>query len=325
MILTVVFILFAGKTASGITTSTPQPPAQPSTAPPTLSEARARLTEGFNQILEFFAQRDFSLLAAWREMRASGDSQFLEHKYPAISKELDTWATTLSKIDVSEAAVGRIDFTFILEELGPIALDPATPQIRRDNAMLTVCMVCMMDDLRCDANAFHRFLATIVAEDPSAARKAEALRWWRATDGFIDEGLLESVLTSAAGTDFDVRSEIARVLFSIGTRRSLQAQRLLATTNGLAADPSGAQSQIACTAIRHFARADFEEATPSLIDALQDPSREVRACAAESMSRLSGRDFGFDPATNSPANLEAIARWRAWWRERGSGSASAAR
>ena len=67
-ILTVIFILFAGKTASGITTSPTQPPAPPDTAPPTLPEARARLTEGFNQILEFFARRDFCRATAFSFM-----------------------------------------------------------------------------------------------------------------------------------------------------------------------------------------------------------------------------------------------------------------
>src|SRR5262245_49373501 len=119
-ILTVVFVLFAGKTASG-TTTTPRP-ALPETSavPPTLAEARGRLSDGFNEILEFFAKRDFSLLAAWHEMRASADPKFLEHKYPVISKELDVWATSLSRWDVSEAAVGRLDFTFLLEQIAPV-------------------------------------------------------------------------------------------------------------------------------------------------------------------------------------------------------------
>src|SRR5678815_1779668 len=127
-ILTVVFVLFAGKSASGVTTN-PAPPRMrtgrpeavaPQLAPPStaaLAEAQARLTKGFSEILDFFAQRNFSLLAAWREMRVTGDPKLLEHKYPAISKELDAWAATLSKVDVSEAAVGRLDFTFILLSL----------------------------------------------------------------------------------------------------------------------------------------------------------------------------------------------------------------
>ena len=328
-ILTVVFILFAGRTAQGTTTTPPVPGAPQAVAPEGLpdmqAEARERLTEGFHQILQFFAERDFSLLSAWREMRTSGEPGFFEQKYPAISRELDKWASTLSKVDVSEAAVGKLDFTFMLEELAPVALDPAVSSIRRDNALLTVCMVCLMDDLRCDASLFHRFLATVVAEDPSAARKAEALHWWRSTDGFIDEGLLESVLASPAGVDPDVRTEIARVLFSIGTRRSLQAQRRLAGTVGVAEDPGGAQPQIACTAINHLGRAGFEEAVPELLQALQDPSREVRACAADSLARLSGREFEFDATVDSPANLEAIARWRAWWQERGTGSSASGR
>src|SRR2546427_13177818 len=96
-ILTFVFILFAGRTASGITT--PPQVSPRAAAAPTLPEAQARLSEGFNQILEFFAQRDFSLLEAWREMRASGDPKFLEHRYPVISKELDAWSASLSSVD----------------------------------------------------------------------------------------------------------------------------------------------------------------------------------------------------------------------------------
>ena len=324
-VLTVLFVLLAGRTASGITTEPPAPTAPPSDPAASQAEVREKLSEGFHQILDFFAQRDFSLLGAWREMRASGDPRFFEKNYPAISQELDKWSSSLSRVDVSEASVGRLDFTFMLEELAPVALDERQPDIRRDNALLTICMVCLMDDLRCDANEFHRFLATVVAEDASSARKAEALHWWRSTDGFIDEGLLETVLASPAGADPEVRAEAARVLFSIGTKRSLQAQRLLAGTAGVAADPSGSQPQIACAAIRHLGRAGFEEASPDLIQALQDPSREVRACAAESLQRLSGRNFGFDAAIDGPSNLEAIARYRAWWQERGTPSSTPGR
>ena len=319
-ILTVVFILFAGKSASGVTTNPALHPRAggPAAVPPTLAEVQARLTQGFGEILDFFAERDFSLLAAWREMRASGDPMLLEHKYPAISKELDEWAATLSKVDVSEATVGRLDFTFILGELAPVVLDGRQSEIRRDNALLTACMICMMDDLRCDADLFHRFLATVVADDSSPARKTEALRWWRSTDGFIDEGLLETVLSSRAGSDAALRAEIARALFSIGTRRSLQAQLRLAGTDGVADDPSGEPARIACTAIRNFARSDFQEAAPALINSLADPSREVRACAADALSSLSGRSYAFDPApgADEARNQDAIARWRAWWQER---------
>ncbi|HET9481372.1 MAG TPA: hypothetical protein VFP98_06415, partial [Candidatus Polarisedimenticolia bacterium] len=304
-VLALLFVLWPGRQAAGITT-VPQ-------------DAQARLLAGFRQILSFFEARDFSLLEAWRLMRASGDPDFFEHQYPEISGELDAWAATLeNRFGISEAAEEGRDFTFLLEELAPAALDPASRSVVRDNAVATICMICVMDSLRCDEAALHRFLATVVSEDPSIPRKAEALRWWRRSDGFIDEGLLERTLSSPAGQDLDLRSEIARTLFTIGTRRSLRAQRLLASTRGLAEDPTGAQQQIACTAIRHFARARFEEAAPDLIGALDDPAREVRACAAESLARLSGREFGFDASLDpeAPANASARTGWSAWYRSR---------
>ena len=280
-------------------------------------EAKERLSGGFRQILKFFEQRDFSLLVAWREMRGSADPDYFERKYPEISKELDSWASTLeSQFGVSDATAGGLDFTFLLEELAPLASDPDASEIVRDNAVATVCMVCLMDALRCDRQEFHRFLATVVAEDSSPARKAEAIRWWRRSDGFIDEALLERVLASPAATDLDLRSEIARTLFAIETRRSLQAQRLLASTTGLPQDSSGSQPRIACTAIRHFAQARFEEAAPVLIEALRDPSRDVRACAAESLVTLSGIASAFDASSDVPQNEDAIARWQAWWEAR---------
>jgi len=283
----------------------------------TAEQARQRLTQGFGQILEFFSQHDFSLVTAWREMRASADPEFFEHKYPAISQEIDAWAATLERrFGVDSAAEGRLDLTFLITEFSPLALDAAAPDVGRDNALATICMVCVMDNLRCDPAVFHRFLATVVAEDTSTARKTEALRWWRRSNGSIDEGLLESVLASPAGSDLELRSEIARVLFSAGTHRSLEAQRMLAGTAGLPEDPSGGLPQIACAAIRHFARARFERAVPDMIAALQDPSREVRACAAESLGKLSGRDFGFDPSSGGASNLEAISGWRSWWEQR---------
>ena len=311
VMLTVLFVLWPAVSTWGYS-KLPKPVPQASAV-----EAKERLSGGFRQILSFFEQREFSLLVAWREMRSSTDPDFFERKYPEISRELDSWAATLeTQFGVSDAAAGGLDFTFLLDELAPIALDPAASEIVRDNAVATVCMVCLMDALRCDRQAFHSFLTTVVAEDGSAARKAEAIRWWRRSDGFIDEALLERVLASDAATDLDLRSEIARTLFSIETRRSLQAQRLLASTTGLPQDTSGSQPRIACTAIRHFAQAGFGEAAPVLIQALRDPSRDVRACAAESLGSLSGISSAFDASADVPQNEDAIARWRAWWEAR---------
>lgn len=293
---------------------------------PIVGDARSRLAEGFRQILGFFAEREFSLLTAWREMRASADPDFFDHKYPGISKELDAWAATLERrYGVSGDEAENLDFTFLLDEFGAIALDPDTPSVTRDNALATICMVCVMDDLRCDPDRFHRFLSAVVTRDAHPARKAEALRWWRRSDGFIDEGMMESVLGSPAGADPDLRAEVAKVLFSISTRRSLQAQRLLASTAGLPDDGSGRQPQIACAAIRHIARARLEEATPDLIAALEDPSGEVRACADESLERLTGRDFGFEASADEAGNAAAVGRWRSWWAGRSSGASGTSR
>jgi len=186
-------------------------------------------------------------------------------------------------------------------------------------------MVCAMDALRCDQKELHRFLATVVAEDASAARKAEALRWWRRSGGVIDEALLQSVLASSAGSDLDLRTEAAKVLFSTGTRRSLSAQRLLAGTSGLSSDTTEVSTQIACTAIHHIAGARYEEGVPEILEALGDPSSGVRSCAAEAMGVLSGQKPAFDAAADAPANAEAIARWQAWWSGRGGGPGAPSR
>jgi len=280
-------------------------------------EARARLIEGFDRILGFFSQRDFSLVRAWGEMRESSEPDFFERTYPEIASELDEWARSLeSRFGVAEAPGSRMDLTFLLEAFGPVAFDRSESDVERDNALAALCLICTMDELRCEPDLFYRFLATIVAEDESPARKAEALRWWRRSGGFIDEGLIENVLESDAGRDPELRVEAAKVLFTIGTRRSLQAQRLLISTRGLRPDPAGSQPQIACTAIRHFGRARFEPAVPDMLGALEDPSTEVRACAAESLAEITGRDPEFDPLGSGSSNSAAISQWRSWWDER---------
>jgi hypothetical protein len=274
------------------------------------------LTEGFRQILDFFAQRHFSLLSAWREMRASGDPAFFEKKYPVISRELDVWAASLeSRFDVPADDAGGLDLTFLLREFAPVVLDPRGAAITRDNALATVCMVCLMDGARCDAAELHGLLGSVILEDPSAVRRAEALRWWRRSGDVIDEALIEKALAPPTGLDPDVRAEAARFLFSIDSEGSLRAQRLLISTAGLPPDPIGEQARIACEAIRRLSAARLEEAVPDLIRALSDPSLEVRTCAADSLGVLTGRDFGFSAGDQDPANLEAIARWRAWWKD----------
>ncbi|HEY3176206.1 MAG TPA: hypothetical protein VGK94_10680 [Candidatus Polarisedimenticolia bacterium] len=314
-ILTAVFILLPAREVAGFGTTHATPP-RVEVAP---AGPEVRLAEGFRQILSFFGARDFSLLAAWREMRASGDPAFFERKYPAISRELDAWAASLEdRYGGPESSDADLDFTFLLHEFAPVILDPSASGVARDNALATVSMVCLMDGLRCEPAALHGLLGAVILQDPSALRRAEALRWWRRSGDPIDESLLEKVLSPGAGADLEVRSEASRILFSMEPERSLRAQRLLISTVGLPPDPTGELSRIACEAIQRLSTAQFPEAVPDLIRALTDPSQQVRACAADSLSLLTGRDFGFEADDDGPANREAIARWRAWWKDHGS-------
>lgn len=323
--LTAIFVVWPARPVSGYGTTSRSPAAPPS-APSAPAGPELRLTEGFRQILDFFAQRDFSLLTAWKEMRASGDPAFFEKHYPAISRELDSWAASLDmRFGLPAGAEGSLDFTFLVREFAPVIVDPEAPATLRDNALATVCMVCLMDGPRCSASALHGLLGAVILEDPSASRRAEALRWWRRSGDPIDEGLLERALAPPAGSDLDVRAEAARLLFTIDSPRSLRAQRLLVTTAGLPADPSGEQARISCEAMRRLSEARVSEAVPDMIRALSDPSRDVRACAAESLGELTGRDFGYVPGEQGPANLEAIARWRAWWKDHQGGGSAAIR
>ena len=291
VILTALFVVWPLKSAVGFT---PEP--VPSDPIPE-DEARTRLVAGFWQILQMFEQRDFSLLAAWEKMRESADPGFFEKTYPGIASELNGWSATMERR--FEVADQGLDLSFIPETFSAVVLDKEASEIMRDNALATICMVCVMDSLRCDPQIFHRLLATVVAEDPSSVRKAEALRWWRRSGGVIDEGLLESVLQTRARMDLGLRTEIARTLFSLTTKRSLSAQRHLCSTTGLPDDPSGGQAQIACTALRHFARERFAEAMPGVRAALGDPSAEVRACAAESLASLTRQQSA--PGSNGVA------------------------
>ena len=275
-------------------------------APGETADARSRLTDGFGQVLDLLERRSFSLLEAWSEMRRSAEPGSFEARYPDVSRELDAWAAAVQE---RLGAGEPVDLTFVVEAFGPRIMEESASEITRDNALATICAACVQDVLVCDAGSFHRLLSTVLAEDPSALRKSEALRWWRRSGGVIDEGLLESVLASEAGSDLQLRTEIAKALFSIGTRRSLAAQRLLTGTDGLPADPSGGQAQIACTAIRHLAREGYDDAIPDVIEALQDPSSEVRECAVESLGLMSGEDFG--------RGEQAVARWKEWWLRRG--------
>lgn len=326
-IFALVFVLWPART--GIASIAPRTDNLPTAPPPSSTspmsgdapasdfaseETQARLQEGFTELLSFFAQRGFSLLNAWREMRGSANPDFFDHHYPAISKELDTWAATVgARFHVSDEG---IDLSFLVEAFAPQALDPAASSITRDNTLVTICMVCVMDSLRCEPKVLHRFLSSVVADDSSPARQAEALRWWRRTEGFIDEGLLESLLKSGAASDLDLRQEVAQALFSIPTRRSLSAQRWLASTSGLPEDLSGMPARIACRAMLNITLARYDTAAPQLIDALVDPSALVRACAAESLHGLTGKEIGFDAGADMSVNAVSIAQWRSWWHAR---------
>ena len=287
-------------------------------------ETRARLSEGFRQILAYFEQHDLSLLVAWREMRSSGDPDFFERTYPGISRELDAWSSSLERrFGVNGEAAARMDFTFLLEELGPVALDAGEMSVRRDNAVATISMVCLMDTLRCEPGLLHQFLSLVVARDPSALRKAEALRCWRRSGGKIDEALLEQVLASPASLDVELRAEAAKVLAGIESPGSLQAQRRLVSTEGVGGGDPAAPGRIACEAIGRLAGARYVPAAPDLIGALDDPSAEVRACAAAGLAQLSGQHPAFDPQSPSPGNEAARETWRAWWRARAPRSGTA--
>ncbi len=283
-------------------------------------DAQEQVVAGLEEIQTFFLERDFSLIEAWRLMRISGDPAFFDSTYPEISREIDQWAVRLEqRARAGMSSVGP-DYTFVLDRFAARILDSTQPAVVRDNALATICMVCVMDDLRCRTGRLHALLAEIVADDPSLSRKAEALRWWRVTSGRIDEALMERLLRGPEGEDPVLRGEIARALFSMPTEGSLRAQQFLVGMPAGVEPESfeGQREQIACTAMRHLAGSGFAGATPRILAALEDPSAEVRACAVESLVRLTGNDFGFDPHSDRAANAAALGRWKAWWEERSS-------
>ena len=307
LVLATFLVVWPGPPASGVSTAVRE-------TPPSAAVEQERLLEGFEEIQRFFAEQGFSLIAAWRGMRTSDDPDFFDRSYPDISIALDRMAVELEhRFGSPAAAAAALDYTFVLKRFAPRIADSRQAGIVRDNALATICMVCAMDGLRCDRTLFHATLRRAVESDGSAARKTEALRWLRRTDGPIDEALLEGALTSPAGTDAELRTEAAKVLFELPTRRSLQVQRLLlAPTESV----DGAGEPIACTAMRHLTKARVVEAAPDMIEALEDPSREVRACAAESLGSISGISPRFDPGVDGRANDDAVAQWRAWWNGR---------
>lgn len=318
-LLVVVFVIWP-RTAAGFS---PAPGGDERVVPRT--QTQARLAEGFRRILDYFEQHDLSLLVAWRDMRASGDPDYFERSYPGISRELDAWASSLEKqFGVEGEAARQLDFTFLLEEFSPVVLDAQGSSLARDNAMATITMVCLMDTLRCEPGLLHRFLFLVVTEDPSALRKAEALRCWRRSGGEIDERIVEQVLSSPAAADMELRAEAAKILFARNTGASLQTQRLLLDTHGVVGGTAGEPERIACEAMRRMAEARYEPAAPDLIRALDDEAPAVRACAASALSEISGQSPAFDPQSPGGSSEAARETWRAWWRAR-SGRGSAGR
>jgi hypothetical protein len=308
--LLVVVFVFWPRPASGFSPN-PEPEGRG------LNQTQARLAEGFRQILEYFERHELSLLVAWREMRASNDPDYFERSYPGISRELDAWAASLERqFGVEGEAATKLDFTFLLEEFAPDVLDPQATSLARDNAMATITMVCLMDTLRCEPGMLRRFLQVVVTQDPSALRKAEALRCWRRSGGDIDEAVLEQVLASPAAADMELRAEAAKILFTRDSRASLQAQRRLLDTSGVAGGVPGEPERLACEASRHIADGHDEQAAPDLIRALDSESSEVRACAADALRRITGESPAFDPRTPGAPGDAARETWRAWWRAR---------
>ncbi len=55
---------------------------------------------------------------------------------------------------------------------------------------------------------------------------------------------------------------------------------------------------------------------PALIERLNDPDPVVRLAAHEELKEGSAQDFGFVPWGRPEERERAVARWRAWWKDR---------
>lgn len=49
-----------------------------------------------------------------------------------------------------------------------------------------------------------------------------------------------------------------------------------------------------------------------LVVMLQSSDPAARLIAGDTLTLVTGRDFGFDPSGTAPARFEAVERWRAW-------------
>jgi hypothetical protein len=59
-----------------------------------------------------------------------------------------------------------------------------------------------------------------------------------------------------------------------------------------------------------------QRVVPALIDRLEDKDPVVRLAAYEELKKGTGRSFGFIPWASDSDRAGAVARWRAWWKER---------
>ena len=69
-------------------------------------------------------------------------------------------------------------------------------------------------------------------------------------------------------------------------------------------------------------RSDDTAKVPQLITMLNSQDPAERMIASDALKRLTGQTLGYDFADPEPVRYEAIARWRAWYLDRSSGSAS---
>jgi HEAT repeat protein len=56
---------------------------------------------------------------------------------------------------------------------------------------------------------------------------------------------------------------------------------------------------------------------PRLIELLDDPEATVSRAAYAALKSLSGKDFGPPKDASKAARAEAVAAWKAWWKEKG--------
>jgi hypothetical protein len=70
-------------------------------------------------------------------------------------------------------------------------------------------------------------------------------------------------------------------------------------------------------AIIHATRAKDAQATPLIVDRLEDEDEAVRLVAIESLKKLTGNEFGYRAFDPPYVRSKAVERWRSWLKERG--------